>query len=425
MQKNSLLTLFTILCLSFSLQAQDSTATDEGKLTISGYVDTYYFKNLNNPLSGQNWGSSGFERVFDANEGQFQLGLVQTKFGYTTKKSDMVIDLTFGQNSDLGNYGNFRSLNVLNVAGPITSTALAIKQAYWTYKFSSKFSATAGLFGTHIGYEVIDAPVNFNYSLSNLFANGPFYHTGIKANYAASDKVGFMLGLVNNWDNTYDNNRYKTVIAQIFLSPADKWNIYLNFIGGNENTPTPATGKPAGFNAKDVTKSNKMLFDLTTGYQLTDKFFVGFNGAYGFVTKMPEPTATNPKATTSKMWGGAAVYTNFAFSDVFALGARVEYFDNTQAIQYLVNKQEKIFETALGIPTPITKGTDVTSITLTGNITLAGGHLLLKPEIRMDAFKKFAYTGPVEGDIQQLQDSNGNYTKNAQTTIGMAGIYKF
>ncbi|MFQ3577368.1 MAG: outer membrane beta-barrel protein, partial [Cytophagales bacterium] len=162
-------------------KTEDSTSS--GKLTISGYTDSYYFKNLNNPLSGGNAGNSGYERIFDQKEGQFQLGLAQTKFTYSTDKSEIVLDLTFGPNADMGNFGNFTSLNA---SGQSTnsSTAMSIKQAYWTYKATEKLSFTAGQFGTHIGYEVIDAPVNYNYSLSNLFGNGPFYHIGAKANYA-------------------------------------------------------------------------------------------------------------------------------------------------------------------------------------------------------------------------------------------------
>ena len=87
---------------------------------------------------------------------------------------------------------------------------------------------TAGQFGTHIGYEVIDAPANFNYSLSNLFNNGPFYHTGVKATYAFTDKVSLMAGVVNNVDGLGDNNRKKGIIAQLFISPVAGWNVYLN-----------------------------------------------------------------------------------------------------------------------------------------------------------------------------------------------------
>lgn len=394
----------TIYCLSLLLlpliaaQAQDSTAA-KGQFTFSGYLDTYYFKNLNNPLSGYNFGSSGFARVFDQREAQFQLGLAQTKIMYSNAKSEAVIDLVFGPNADLGNYGNVLSLNA--AAG--TSTALAIKQAYFTYKATPKLSFTAGQFGTHIGYEVIDAPVNYNYSLSNLFANGPFYHLGLKANYAINDKVGVMAGIVNNWDSNFDNNKFKTAIAQLYLAPLSGWNVYVNWIGGEE------LSADGGFNATPETRSFKQMFDLTTSFQVTDRFLLGVNSAYG-INKVEDVDAQS--------WGGAALYANYAVTDVFGLGLRGEVFDNTAGVQYLntVVGEDEDGKAMLA-------GTNVTSLTATGNITLAEGHLLLKPEIRMDMFKKVEGAGMES--FQQLEDSQGNFTKNSQTTVGVAFIYKF
>ncbi|MBC7891830.1 MAG: outer membrane beta-barrel protein, partial [Sphingobacteriaceae bacterium] len=144
------------------------------KFTFSGYLDTYYFGNFNSPPDRLNTGVGGGARAFDQRAGQFGIGLVQGKATYSSDKVDAVFDLTFGPFADLGNYGNVFSLN----SGAGTSTSLAIKQAYVTLKASPKLSFTAGQFGTHIGYEVIDAPVNYNYSLSNLFNYGPFYHIG-------------------------------------------------------------------------------------------------------------------------------------------------------------------------------------------------------------------------------------------------------
>jgi hypothetical protein len=400
MQKTLFLILSLYLFNASLVSAQDSTATsDKGTFAISGYIDSYYFKNLNNPRSGSNLGASGFERIFDQREGQFQLGLVQTKFAYSNSKSDVVVDLTFGPNADLGNYGNYAS----PLSFDLTSTAFAIKQAYFTYKLSDKLSFTAGQFGTHIGYEVIDAPINYNYSLSNLFGNGPFYHVGVKANYALSDKVGFMAGVVNNWDSNFDNNKFKTAIAQVFVSPAEGWNVYLNWIGGNEDTQEPINTKPE-------TSSFKNMFDLTTGYQITDKFYLGFNGAYGMYKVEDEDMLT---------WGGAAIYANYALTDVFGLGIRAEQFDNTQGVQYLTKYNGSFDDEG----NPLSSGASVTSLTLTGNITLADGHLLLKPEFRVDAFKKSE--GAAFSNLQQFEDKNGDFTKNSQSTLGLAFIYKF
>ena len=368
-------TLMLITCsLVVKAQIHDTPIDSivKGKFTFNGYIDTYYLKNANNPNSGSNLGTSGFARAFDQKESQFQLGLVQTKISYKQRKSEAVADLVFGPNADLGNYGN--------VIGPlgVGSSSLAIKQAYFSYFVNDKLSITAGQFGTHIGYEVIDAPTNYNYSLSNLFNNGPFYHLGFKSVYTFTPKFNAMVGLVNNWDRIYDNNKYSTVITELAFTPKDGYSILLNYIGGNEANI-------------DSAKLQKHMFDLTAGFQLTSTFFMGINAVQGF--------AINP--TTTKNWGGVALYSNYAFTDKLGLGARAEYFDNTQGVQYIGN-------------------TDVISYTLTGKIALADGHLLLKPEVRIDTYKK---TNIANGE--QFEDSNGIFSKNSQTSYGVAAIYKF
>lgn len=366
----------------------------KGSFAFSGYLDSYYMANFNKPASRSNLGQAQTARVFDQKSGQFQLGLVQAKVAYTNSKSEAVVDLTFGPNANLGNYGN-----------AAFNTALAIKQAYFTYKFTDKFSMTAGQFGTHIGYEVIDAPANFNYSLSNLFNNGPFYHTGLKATYAFSDKVSLMAGVVNNVDGLGDNNRKKGIISQLFISPVENWNVYLNFINSNEANPGDDGDSP---------KAHYRVFDVTTSYQITEKFLVGVNAAYGS-QKGDYQGAGGPSDTQS--WGGAAIYSNVAISDNFAIGARYEYFNNDNGVRGLLAYPDgKGPDDA-----PIAGiGTHVNSVTLTGNISLADGHILLKPEFRLDAYPKAG-----AGKLQQFEDSDGKFSKSSQTTFGMAFIYKF
>ncbi|WP_229216630.1 porin [Dyadobacter sp. 3J3] len=365
----------------------------KGSFAFSGYLDSYYMANFNKPASRSNLGQAN-ARVFDIKSGEFQLGLVQAKAVYTNSKSEAVVDLTFGPNANLGNYGNF----------PF-STALAIKQAYFTYKFTDKFSMTAGQFGTHIGYEVIDAPANFNYSLSNLFNNGPFYHTGVKATYAFTDKVSLMAGVVNNVDGLGDNNRKKGIIAQLFISPVTGWNVYLNAINSNEANPGADGDSP---------KAHYRVFDVTSSYQITPKFLVGVNAALGSQKGDYQGTGG---PVDSKSWGGAAIYSNVAITDNFAIGARYEYFDNDNGVRALL-----AFPNGKGtVESPISGiGTHVNSVTLTGNIGLADGHILIKPEFRLDAYPKAGGTKK-----EQFEDSDGNYTKSSQTTFGIAFIYKF
>ena len=394
MKKFALVTLASLLFSAFTSQAQDSTKT--GKLTISGYADVYYQYNLNNPTQQSGLAFENVGRIFDIKHNTFSLGLVQTKFAYTTDRSEVVLDLTYGPNSALGNFGNITGGN-----------DLMIKQAYMSYMFTDKLNFTVGQFGTHIGYELIDAPLNYNYSLSYLFGNGPFYHTGAKASYAFSDNVGLMAGVVNGWDAMYDFNGTKSGIAQLYLAPADGFNLYVNYIGGNEKNgwsfPTLGSpGSPIGTNAKTVSH----LFDLTTTYQLTDAFKLGLNAAYGFGANL-KPDTIDTDGYTSGSWGGAAIYADYRFSEFFGLGLRAEHFIDNDGLRY--------------ISSSVGGACSVSEFTLTGDMKFLDGHFNLKPEFRIDIADKVDGTKAFVSNPGSA-DAKGT---NIQPTIGMAAIYAF
>ena len=78
----------------------------EGKFTFSGYFDTYYFANLNNPSTRSNLGSSGISRGFDRYSGQFQLGMFLTRMSYAYGNTEVVGEVGYGPNVEYGSYGN-------------------------------------------------------------------------------------------------------------------------------------------------------------------------------------------------------------------------------------------------------------------------------------------------------------------------------
>jgi len=370
MKKNVLflLALVFIAGATYAQDVEETTESDKGNLSISGYVDAYYQYNFNDPESGTNGG-----RIFDLNHNQFSLGLVQTMFTYTKGRLTGVADLTFGPNGDLGNFGN-------------EGTARIIKQAYVSYAISDRVGFTIGQYGTHIGYELIDAPLNFNYSLSYLFGNGPFYHTGAKFDFALSDKVGLMLGVVNGWDALVDYNEKKSITAQFSITPSDEFSLYLNWIGGDEYAGGSAFGDTEG--------SFASLFDLTTSYQASDAFLIGLNAAYGsFSTGADAPVVGDPHSEDAT-WAGAALYLNYATSETFALGFRGEYFSDPDGVRYAG---------------PL----EVTALTLTGDIKLEGGNFMIKPEIRMDFAK------------DEFFEKGDDDTSKSQITAGAAFIYAF
>ncbi|MDQ3393387.1 MAG: porin [Bacteroidota bacterium] len=376
MKLKFLLAVTLIICSISALRAQEDSISNKGILTISGYVDSYYQYNLNRPLSGYNQG-----RIFDLPHNSFNLGLVQTVFSYSINKLNVVADLTFGPNADLGNFGN-------------QGTSRLIKQAYISYDFTDNVTFTIGQFGTHIGYELIDAPLNFNYSLSYLFGNGPFYHTGAKLDFALSDKVGLMVGVVNGWDAIQDYNEKKSLVAQVSFAPVEGFDIYVNWIGGDEYDFRELPGE-MGNSAFGANKdSYTSLFDLTTSYQVTPSFLLGLNAAYGSFKTGAAVADDSDDWSKDATWSGAAIYSNYAFNDMFALGVRGEYFSDPSGVRYFG---------------PV----EVTALTLTGDVKLADGRFSIKPELRFDSAKDAFF-----------EDSKGLGTKT-QTTLGAAFIYAF
>jgi hypothetical protein len=337
--------------------------------------------------------------------------MVQTVFKYTNKKSEAVVDLAFGPSAQYGNYGNVPVMAPAYgyALGNDTWSSVMIKQAYFKYNATEKLSFIMGQFGTHIGYEYIDAPLNFHYSINHTFNSGiPFYHTGLKGTYAFSDKVSLMLGVVNGFDYVHDNNRAKGIISQLSLTPAKGLSVYLNYINSNESNADALGTTPDG---------NFTVYDLNGGYQATDKFFIGYWFMYGSQHgTLGSPGTFVPadgNVTDTKTWYGANIYLQYALSDIFTIGFRGEHFNNDSGARGLRN----VDQTGQAI------GATCNTATFTGSLSLADSHLILKPELRMDVFNSLAGAG--NENSQQFMDADGAFSKNSQTTLGFAAIYKF
>ena len=103
----------------------------------------------------------------------------------------------------------------------------------WAGGGSVKF----GKFSTLLGAEVIEAPLNPNFTRSFSFGFAiPFTHTGLLFSAPLGDMFSLSAGVVNGWDNVVDNNDDKTFLGQLAVMPAEGFAVYLNGVYGNEST---------------------------------------------------------------------------------------------------------------------------------------------------------------------------------------------
>ena len=143
---------------------------------------------------------------------------------------------------------------------------------------------------------MISPAANFNYSTSYMFSYGPFSHTGLKADFSFNDNWTGMLAVMNPTDYTEYNPIGKYTFGGQLGYSNENGSAFLNLIYGEQSL------------------SDDALFqiDLTTGWDLTETFYLGFNGSY--------------QDTEGVGFYGAALYPQLAISENFGLGLRAEYF---------------------------------------------------------------------------------------------------
>jgi hypothetical protein len=342
--------------------SSDTTAApapeEEAKplLTITGSADVYYKYDF--AKTKANTFTS-----FTGTHNSFALGMASVKLEHKGPKVGAVLDLGFGQ----------RAKEFAYTDEGITQ---AIKQLYVTYSPAEWLKFSAGSWATHVGYELVDPQLNRNYSMSYMFTNGPFTHTGLKADITKG-KHGFMVGISNATDFRTPPDGYinkKFFIAQYSLAATDNIKLFLNYVGGK---------------APDTSKVSQ--FDAVVTAKISDKFNIGFNGTVNS-TQFWDGT----KNIDGQSWWGSALYLNLDPKSWFGLTLRGEYFND--------DNQLKMFAAAPA-------GGNIFATTLSANFK-AGGFIFI-PEFRIDNASEAVFV-----------DKDGAGKKSASNFL-LSAIYSF
>jgi hypothetical protein len=308
--KKTFLTLSSIFLVLISVNAQTDTsnsAPSKNTTTYTTYVDGYYrsdFAGLktNNKTS------------FTNSNNALQLGMVSFKVDQVLGKFSGTFDLGYGIRADEFSYHD-------------KGIGSSIKQAYVSYAPNSIIKFTIGKWATHIGYELLDAYSNRNYSISYGFTYGPFFHTGLKADIALGEKSGMMIGVAEPTDYTNAKIEAKMVIAQLSTASSDdKLKAFLNYQGGKD----------------------KSQIDLVLNAAISNEFGFNYDG-----------TICN---LAGKNWSSNAIYFNYDPSKKLGFALRSELFNDNKGV--------------VGV------GTTIFQNTLSANFHI--NKLIIIPEIRLD-----------------------------------------
>lgn len=386
--KLNILTIALLSTISFTAFSQeDSTKT----FTLSGSVDTYVRTSLGvkNPyMSTTDYTSYGPSTSFADLKG-FSLGMFNLIASYSGEKAGFVGDVVFGPRGQAAVFGTASGQAVIN-------------QMYAFYKVSDAFTLNLGQFNTFLGYEVISPAVNFHYSTSYLFSWGPFNHTGLRGDFTFGDGMVAKLAIMNPTDIVEFNpvNTY-TLGAQIGKT-SDAGGVWLNFLYGDQDGKLDEDIDPDGtFSAGSLFQA-----DLTLGYNISDNFYLGFNGSYQTVGEGEFLSAGSIEdaGNDASSFLGFAVYPKLTLSESFGLGLRAEYFSITNGHLQIFRTDEQIdgFEVGDG---------NVMEFTLSGNYKVGG--LTIIPELRLDMTSEDSFV-----------DKDGDPT-DQMISATLAAVYKF
>ncbi len=355
--------LATITTLSFFISsAQDSTKS----VSFSGGIDGYYRYNFA--------GKQNNYTSFTNSQSSFELGMASLRADATAMsgKVGATVDLGFGRRAEEFSYNDGTDNPSSGSAKNGFLSLAAVKQAFVTYAPSSKLKFTAGKFATHVGYELLDAPLNRNYSMSYMFTNGPFFHTGLKADITAGP-VAFMVGLTNYTDQSTATTGVKNFIAQFSGGTKNgKLKFYLNYSGFG--------GSKAGANPSGLKSLNQ--FDAVVTGTISSKFNIGYNGTV---------QSRKPVTGSSGSWIGNALYFNFDPTDKVGLTLRSELISDSKTIYF---GTKSIFANTISVDCKV-------------------GPLTIIPELRFESAQSNYYL-----------KSNGSGTKSSVAAL-VAAVYKF
>lgn len=348
---------------------EEEVKKDEPSFKFSGSIDTYFHASLNTEDAAP---GTSF-----ANLKGFSLGMLDLIASYGGEKAGFTADIILGPRGIESIFGSASGQKIIN-------------QMFAYVKLSKAVTLNMGQFNTFVGMETITPVPNTHYSTSYLFTNGPFNHTGLRMDIATESGFGAKLSVMNPTDIVEFNPVGTYTIGGQLGITKDNGGAWFNLLAGD----------PDGNSEGDPTNvyGNLLQLDLTTGWNLSEKFYLGFNGSY---RTLPFEESSTGDATS---FMGVALYPKLTLSENFALGLRLEQF---------------MAKNGYPVVGPFGLDADgngsVTAFTLSGNYTVGG--LRIIPEFRLDNMKENAFL--------KKDSTSPTPDSKSMATFNLAAVYQF
>lgn len=275
-------------------------STEVGKLTIGGYVDTYYGFDFNQPKSYLRPYCVSSARH---NEININLAYIDLKYRNERVRAHLVPGFgTYINDNYLTEKGSLKNLVEANVG-----VKLSKKKEIWI---------DGGILGSPFTNETAISRDHFMYTRSFAPEFVPYYLAGVKLSVPINSKWNAYAYILNGWQQIQDNNNPLSVATQLEYRPNN--NVLLNwdtYVGDEYSTSVPQ-------NRTRYFTDVYLIYKPKGKFSLTSCIYAG---------------AQDKKDTlgvkSRVFWGQANVIGNYKLGHNTSIAARIEYFTDPNSVQ--------------------------------------------------------------------------------------------
>lgn len=287
--KKSLILLAILLGAGQIMPAQEKN----NPLTISGYLETYYQYDFNNPLNNKR---PDFIYSHNRNnEFNVNLGFIKASYNTDMLRANLAIAA-----------GTYMNANYSAEPGVLKN----IYEANVGFKLSKTHNLwiDAGIMPSHIGSESAIGKDNWALTRSLSAENSPYFETGAKLTFiTTNNKWTASLLLLNGWQRIQkvDGNSVPSFGHQLIYKPNDKLTLNSSSIIGSEKA--------------DSIRQMRYFHNLYAIYQVNDKWGI----SAGFDIGIEQIAKGSSKYNS---WYTPVVTMRFKPSERFGFTIRGEYY---------------------------------------------------------------------------------------------------
>lgn len=294
--------LFLIIVISSSpwmLFAQtDSLWQKKASLTLTGFADVFYVNDFNRPQS-----PSRQTFLFNHNrhnEFNLNLGLIHARVQHSKYRANFGWQTgTYANDNYAAEPGLLKNIYEANIG-------LALNE-------SNSLWIDAGIMPSHIGFESALSIDNLTLTRSLVAENSPYYLTGAKLTWQASDQWELAAMAVNGWQRIQrlEGNSLMSWGTQVIFRPTEKTTLnWSTFIG----TDTP-----------DEDRRMRYFNNMYGQFQLSQKW----NLLAGFDLGI-EQDATS--SSSYDLWLGPVLIGQYKINNKWAMAFRAEYYQDKNGV---------------------------------------------------------------------------------------------